>query len=61
MNKTISKIISLIVILGIILAQTTVFANNVGQDPNNYITMPMSIKTNKAETISISRNTNRKL
>ena len=61
MNKTISKIISLIVILGIILAQTTVFANNVGQDPNNYITMPMSIKTNKAETITINNIQNYRL
>ena len=61
MNKTISKIISLIVILGIILAQTTVFANNVGQDPNNYITMPMSIKTYKAETITINNIQNYRL
>ena len=61
MNKTISKIISLIVILGIILSQTTVFANNVGQDPNNYITMPMSIKTNKAETITINNIQNYRL
>lgn len=61
MNKAISKIISLIVILGIILAQTTVFANNVGQDPNNYITMPMSIKTNKAETITINNIQNYRL
>lgn len=61
MNKTISKIISLIVILGIILAQTTVFANNVGQDQNNYITMPMSIKTNKAETITINNIQNYRL
>lgn len=61
MNKTISKIISLIVILGIILAQTTVFANNVGQDPNNYITMPMSIKTNKPETITINNIQNYRL
>ena len=61
MNKTISKIISLIVILGIIFAQTTVFANNVGQDPNNYITMPMSIKTNKAETITINNIQNYRL
>ena len=61
MNKTISKIISLIVILGIILAQTTVFANNVGQDPNNYIKMPMSIKTNKAETITINNIQNYRL
>ncbi len=61
MNKTISKIISLIAILGIILAQTTVFANNVGQDPNNYITMPMSIKTNKAETITINNIQNYRL
>ena len=61
MNKAISKTISLIVILGIILAQTTVFANNVGQDPNNYITMPMSIKTNKAETITINNIQNYRL
>ena len=61
MNKTISKIISLIVILGIILAQTTVFANNVGQDPNNHIEMPMSIKTNKAETITINNIQNYRL
>lgn len=53
MNKIINKIVALIVILGMILAQTTVFANNVGQDPNNYIEMPMSIKTNRAETITI--------
>lgn len=53
MNKIINKIVALIIILGIILAQTTVFANNVGQDPNNYIEMPMSIKTNRAETITI--------
>ena len=53
MNKIINKIVALIAILGIILAQTTVFANNVGQDPNNYIEMPMSIKTNRAETITI--------
>ena len=53
MNKIINKIVALIVILGIILAQTTVFANNVGLDPNNYIEMPMSIKTNRAETITI--------
>ena len=53
MNKIINKIVALIVILGIILAQTTVFANNVGQDPNNHIEMPMSIKTNRAETITI--------
>lgn len=53
MNKIINKIVALIIILGIILAQTTVFANNVGQDPNNHIEMPMSIKTNRAETITI--------
>ena len=53
MNKIINKIVALIIILGIILAQTTVFANNVGLDPNNYIEMPMSIKTNRAETITI--------
>ena len=53
MNKIINKIVALIIILGMILAQTTVFANNVGQDPNNYIEMPMSIKTNRAETITI--------
>ena len=53
MNKIINKIVALIIILGIILAQTTVFSNNVGQDPNNYIEMPMSIKTNRAETITI--------
>lgn len=53
MNKIINKIVALIAILGIILAQTTVFANNVGLDPNNYIEMPMSIKTNRAETITI--------
>ena len=53
MNKIFNKIVALIVILGIILAQTTVFANNVGLDPNNYIEMPMSIKTNRAETITI--------
>lgn len=53
MNKIINKIVALIVILGMILAQTTVFANNVGQDPNNHIEMPMSIKTNRAETITI--------
>ncbi len=53
MNKIINKIVALIAILGIILAQTTVFANNVGQDPNNHIEMPMSIKTNRAETITI--------
>ena len=41
MNKIINKIVALIVILGIILAQTTVFANNVGLDPNNYFQMPM--------------------
>ena len=53
MNKIINKIVALIIILGMILAQTTVFANNVGQDPNNHIEMPMSIKTNRAETITI--------
>ena len=53
MNKIINRIVALIIILGIILAQTTVFANNVGQDPNNHIEMPMSIKTNRAETITI--------
>lgn len=53
MNKIINKIVALIAILGIILAQTTVFANNVRLDPNNYIEMPMSIKTNRAETITI--------
>ncbi len=53
MNKIINKIVALIAILGIILAQTQVFANNVGLDPNNYIEMPMSIKTNRAETITI--------
>lgn len=53
MNKIINKIVALMIILGIILAQTTVFANNVGQDPNNHIEMPMSIKTNRAETITI--------
>ena len=53
MNKIINKIVALSIILGRILAQTTVFANNVGQDPNNHIEMPMSIKTNRAETITI--------
>ena len=53
MKNIVNKILILIAILGIVISQSIVFANNVGLDPNGHIEMPMSIKTNRAETIGI--------
>ena len=55
MKNIVNKILILILIaiLGIVISQSIVFANNVGLDPNGHIEMPMSIKTNRAETIGI--------
>ena len=53
MKNIVNKILVLIAILGIVISQSIVFANNVGLDPNGHIEMPMSIKTNRAETIGI--------
>ena len=72
MNKSIKKIMAIAVILAMTMAQTIVFANNVGLDPNGHIEMPLNVKTNRPQnitiknaklsiSISISRNTIRKL
>ena len=61
MNKSIKKIMAIAVILAMTMAQTIVFANNVGLDPNGHIEMPLNVKTNRPQNITIKNMQNYQL